>query len=70
MNFEYDLIDTLNVYLCETRSATIHNLKVAQSYFSGTSKAYIFAHLLTLVGSMSNYEFERWYNKRISEPHE
>lgn len=68
MNLNYEQIDFLKIYLCKTRSATIHNLNVAQSYFSHTSEVYILSRLIALVGSMSNYEFERWYNKITSDP--
>lgn len=67
MNLDYEQIAFLRIYLCKTRNATIHNLNVAQSYFSHTSEAYILSRLIALVGSMSNYEFERWYNKITSE---
>ena len=68
MNFDYDQIDILKIYLCKTRSATIHNLDVALSYFSHTSDAHALSRLIDLVGNMSNYEFDRWYKHMTSEP--
>lgn len=53
--------------LCKTRSATVHNLNVAQSYFSHNSDAHTLSRLIDLVGNMSDDEFERWYKKITSE---
>lgn len=67
MSLDYNQIDTLKIYLCTTRSATIHNLNVAQSYFSHTSDAHTLSRLIDLVGNMSNDEFDRWYKRITSE---
>lgn len=68
MSLDHDQIDILRIYIGKTQSATIHNLNVAQSYFSNTSYAHILSRLTNLVSNMSNYEFERWYKKITSKP--
>lgn len=68
MSLDYNQIDTLKIYLCQTRSATIHNLNVAHSYFSHNSDTHTLSHLIDLIDNMSNDEFDRWYKRITSDP--
>lgn len=62
-----DQMDILKIYICKTKSATIHNLDVAHAYFSHTSEAHTLSSLTGLIRNMTNYEFERWYKIIASE---
>ena len=70
MTIDYGQIDFLKIYLCKTKSATIHNLNVAQGYFSQTSDVHIISQLIATVSSMSDSDFERWYNRITTAPYE